>query len=1219
VTSIEVLSGGGEMGAAMRAVDWSRTPLGPVESWPQALKTSVRIMLTSRQPMFVWWGDDLVNLYNDAYRDILGGKHPWALGQPAADVWREIWDQVGPRARSAMQGNEGTYDEALLLIMERNGYPEETYYTFSYSPVPNDSGETGGILCANTNDTQRIIGERQLALLRVLATETADARTVESACRLAAEALETNLLDLPFALIYLVDRARSVASLAARSNIPAGHPLAPDVIELNDQPDWDLAAVARGNSPYVIAALPTPLGNLPRPTWDRLPNKVAIFPIPASGESGQTGILIAGLNPYRLFDADYERFLGLVSGQLAAALANAQAYQEERKRADALAELDRAKTAFFSNVSHEFRTPLTLLLGPLEDSLAQVSDDGDQRERLEVAHRNALRLLRLVNTLLDFSRIEAGRVHASYEATDLPAYTADLASTFRSAIERAGLRLTVDCPPLPDGLDVYVDRDMWEKIVLNLLSNAFKFTFEGQITVRVRPVRDTNSVELDVADTGTGIPPDELPRLFERFHRVQGARARTHEGTGIGLALVQELVRLHGGSVAVDSTPGSGTTFSITLPAGRDHLPADRIRSPRTLQSTGAGAAPFVEEALRWLPDDQVTFDSFASASMSSPTIGATLESRGRILLADDNADMRDYVRRLLTRHYDVDAVANGEAALTAAQANPPDLILSDVMMPAMDGFALLRALRDDEQLREVPVILLSARAGEEARVEGLDAGADDYLSKPFSARELLARVGTHLALSRMRRDLMHREFEARSAAEQKRQELEIEIAERTRAQFLLAGERAVLESIARGQSLAESLETLARVIEAGCDGALCSILLVEPGSGGTPARLRPGTGPSLPDAYNLALDGISVGPAVGSCGTAAHRGEVVVVRDIATDPLWDDFRDLALSHDLRACWSTPILGSDGQILGTFALYHREPSEPTESERELVGVLTYLASIAIERDRGERERSEILERERAARAAAESAVRARDEFMSIASHELRTPVTVVKGIAQMLSMAARRGTLDEQRITRNVETLQRASDRLTILISDLLDVSRLQSGHLVVRPEPVDLGALLREVISRHAESMGSAHVIRSELPNAPRIVSADPTRLEQIFDNLLSNAVKYSPDGGTIDVRLDGDDGVSIAIRDAGIGLPSGDVERIFQPFGRAQNAVDQSLPGMGLGLFISRQIAELHGGRLWAESKGEGQGTTFRLYLPVPAPPTIAQPTPGGEAASV
>jgi PAS domain-containing protein len=197
----DCLADGGEMGALIRYRDWTATSLGPVEGWPQCLKTAVRIMLTSRQPMFVWWGDELINLYNVAYRSIVGGKHPEALGKPASEVWREIWDQVGPRAESAMVKNEGTYDEALLLIMERHGFQEETYYTFSYSPVPNDQGGTGGIICANSEDTRRFIGERQLALLRELAARTADARTFVEACTRGAICLRANPWDLPSAMI----------------------------------------------------------------------------------------------------------------------------------------------------------------------------------------------------------------------------------------------------------------------------------------------------------------------------------------------------------------------------------------------------------------------------------------------------------------------------------------------------------------------------------------------------------------------------------------------------------------------------------------------------------------------------------------------------------------------------------------------------------------------------------------------------------------------------------------------------------------------------------------------------------------------------------------------------------------------------------------------------------------------------------------------------------
>lgn len=768
-SSTGLFAGGGELGPLMRATDWSRTSLGPVETWPQALRTSVRILLTSRQPMFVWWGPELINLYNDAYRSIVGGKHPQALGQPASVVWREIWDQVRPRAQSAMTANEGTYDEALLLIMERHGYPEETYYTFSYSPVPDDSGEAGGILCANTDDTQRIIGARQLALLRDLATRTADARTISDACSLSARSLETNARDLPFAAIYLLDAGHQRVTLAGCSGIAANHTATPLEVPLDVPSVWPFAEVLHTHTPSVVKNLEA-LGPLPTGAWDRPPHQAVVLPVIPSGQTGRSGVLVAALNPYRVLDDSYEGFLSLVSGQITAAIANAQAYEEERRRAEALAELDRAKTTFFSNVSHEFRTPLTLMLGPLEELLANQAAAGDSPSRTlaEIAHRNGVRLLKLVNSLLDFARIEAGRVRANYQPADLAAFTADLASSFRSATDKAGLRLMVNCPPLPE--PVFVDRDMWEKVVLNLISNAFKFTFEGEIAVELEPTRDGSMARLTVRDTGTGIPVKEMPRLFERFHRVEGARGRTHEGTGIGLALVQELVKLHGGNISVQSELGKGTAFTVQIPFGASHLPPEQVDNATEPDSTATRAEAYVDEALDWLPvENSRPATNALHTSTSIDGISRPI-ARGRVLLADDNSDMRSYICRLLAPQFDVEAVSDGQAALERAVDHPPDLILSDVMMPGLDGFGLLKALRAQAATRTLPVILLSARAGEESRVEGIQAGADDYLVKPFTARELLARVTTHLDMSLLRRQAAERERELRQEAEAARE-----------------------------------------------------------------------------------------------------------------------------------------------------------------------------------------------------------------------------------------------------------------------------------------------------------------------------------------------------------------------------------------------------------------------------------------------------------------
>ncbi|HEY6456989.1 MAG TPA: response regulator [Steroidobacteraceae bacterium] len=751
----DFLSGGGELGQLIRNFDWRESPLGVPETWPQNLRMALRIMLTSLQPIWIGWGKELIYFYNDPYKSIVGGKHPWALGRPTAEVWRELWSDIGPMLDTATRGGQGTYVKSQLLIMERNGYPEETYYTFSYSPIPNDDGSVGGIFCANSEDTQRVFGERQLSLLGDLAAGTAHARSRQEVCDRAMEALGNAAHDLPFAMMYLAEPGTSSAMLTGASGVTRGHRAAPQTVALDDGSVWPIGATIRRQRMQEVLDLSTRIGTtLPTGPWSEPPQHAVVLPILPTGETGRAGALVVGINPFRLFDENYRSFLNLAAGQIAAALANAQAYEEERRRAEALAQIDLAKTTFFSNVSHEFRTPLTLMLGPVEDALNDTAAalPPVQRLRLETAHRNSLRLLKLVNSLLDFSRIESGRLEASYEPTQLEKYTGELASNFHSATEKAGLALNITCPQLPQM--VHVDRDMWEKIVLNLLSNAFKFTFRGSITVQMRASADGRAAELLVRDTGVGIPEAELPRLFERFHRVEGQSSRSFEGSGIGLALVQELVRLHSGTIRVHSEVGSGTEFTVSMPFGTAHLAERRISGGRAQEPHAKRAEAYVEEALRWLPE--VVANSDAPTGRSDETVVLQFPAKmggARVLIAEDNADMRHYLRRLLGTHWHVEAVPDGAAALRAIRAHKPDLLISDVMMPELDGFSLLRQLRADPQLRDLPVILLSARAGEDAQVEGLDAGADDYLTKPFSARELVARVNSTLETARIRRE----------------------------------------------------------------------------------------------------------------------------------------------------------------------------------------------------------------------------------------------------------------------------------------------------------------------------------------------------------------------------------------------------------------------------------------------------------------------------------
>lgn len=732
--STSFLDGGGELGELIRSYDWSTTPLGSPDKWPQSLKTCIRIMLTSRQPIWIGWGKELIKLYNDPYKAIVGGMHPWALGKPASAVWKDIWPSIEPMLKTVMEKDEGTYVESEPLIMVRNGYPEETYYTFSYTPIPGDKGGTAGMICANTDDTGRIIGERQLRTLKDLGKKLAGVKTVSEVYENTMEVLESNTKDFPFAVLYTIDNDGSTAKITGYAGISRSQDIFPQMI--------DLAQSVESNSQFckafdknenVVAAIKTASSNLPKGPWEVEATHFIYIPITTSGASHPNAIIVAALNPYRLFDESFRQFTTLIADQVALEINNVLAFEQERKRAEALAEIDKAKTIFFSNISHEFRTPLTLMLGPLEELINHPKTHltEDEKQKVETTHRNAIRLLRLVNNLLDFSRIESGRVKAQFQLTDIAKFTTDLASSFRSVIESAGLKFYVNCVYIVQ--PVYVDKSMWEKIVLNLLSNAFKYTLNGSISISL--ITKNGVVELKVKDTGVGIPEDELPRMFERFHRVENVTGRTYEGTGIGLSLVSELVKLHGGDITVTSKVGEGSEFTVSLPVGKKHVPKDQLLE--TDQHFDARLSEtFIEEAGLFVEGNVSQQHGESPKPADLPTV----------LIVDDNADMRKYVSGILSEHFNVITANNGLDALHKLETNMPALVLTDVMMPIMDGIQLLKAIKVNKKYANLPVILLTARAGEESRIEGYETGADDYLVKPFSSKELFARISGQIA-----------------------------------------------------------------------------------------------------------------------------------------------------------------------------------------------------------------------------------------------------------------------------------------------------------------------------------------------------------------------------------------------------------------------------------------------------------------------------------------
>jgi signal transduction histidine kinase/DNA-binding response OmpR family regulator len=978
----------------------------------------------------------------------------------------------------------------------------------------------GGILVTCTETSGRVLAERRLRALGELASQAARAQEEATAWSSAGQVLAANTADVPFSCLYALDADGRTARLVSRSHAP----FAPGLLVAED-PDgaWPLFEPGSWTEPRVVSDLAQRVGSHVGPVWPEAIEAAMILPITRPGLVQPYGFLVAGISPRLALNDKYRDFLVLVADQMATALANARAYEEERRRTEALRELDRQKTAFFSNVSHEFRTPLTLLLGPVEDALARGTSALEQAD-VELVHRNAIRLLRLVNTLLDFSRIEAGRVDASFEETDLARLTRETASAFQSLMDQAGLAFEVDCPPLSSL--VHVDRAMWEKIVLNLLSNAFKFTLAGSVRIRLR--ERSREVAFSVQDTGAGIPADHLPHVFDRFHRVEGTPSRTFEGSGIGLALVRELARMHGGDVTVESVEGQGSTFTVVIPA--DLSPAPSPEQTPAFGRAPSSAMPFLEEARRWIGAASPSTDHDA---VSGADVGTT--GPARIVVVDDNADMREYLHRLLASAWTVEIAVNGREALDQVARLPPDLIVTDVMMPEIGGIELIRRIRCDPATRGIPVIMLSARAGEESRLEGLAAGADDYVTKPFSARELVARVRTQLEVSRLRRETARQN---------------------------------------------ERLRTLIEV---------------------APAAIALVRGPD--HVFEVANDLYC--RLVGRHDLLGRPGREVLP-ELAGQGIWDLFDQVRASgephvgREFKAALNRPGNGVLDEGYFDFAL------QPLKDAR---GATDSILVHAVEVTGQVRARHAIDE----ARRAAESANRAKDEFLAMLGHELRNPLAPILTALQVMTLRGDAGAEKERAV------IDRQVRHVVRLVDDLLDVSRIARGKIELKREHVELAPIVAKAIEMTSPLIEQKHhALDVRVPATGVAVYGDPTRLQQVVLNLLTNAAKYTEPRGRISVAVSRHgDVVELRIRDSGIGIDASMLPHVFDLFVQDRQALDRAQGGLGLGLAIVRNLVELHGGTVTVASDGRGHGSEFLVSLPASTGELTAEASPAAGGA--
>lgn len=1252
------LSGEGEMARRIREFDWAGTSLGEPENWPESLKSVIGLMLANRFPMLLWWGKDYIQFYNDPYIPIPGLKHPKALGQTGRECWQEIWDVIGPLVDTPFNGGPASWMEDLSVKMHRNNFVEETHFIIAYSPMPdaNAANGIGGVLATVNEITEEIFGKRQMETLRKLGKGISTTLSVEEVYAQATSVLQENPLDIPFALVHKIDNEGTSATLAATAGIGMDHFEFQKKIEIqNAENDWKVFAKTVSENAFHVSENSGGWRELPMGAWDIAPNCFAHLPIQGGKRKHPVAVVTIALNPYRKFDDSYKNFLHLIADQISFGVSNAIAYEEEKKRAKALEELDRAKTIFFSNISHEFRTPLTLMLGTIEEGLNDPETNPANTERMNVAHRNAMRLLKLVNSLLDFSRIESGRQKANYEITNMAALTEDLAGNFRSVLEKAGLELHVEVDraiPL-----VYLDKQMWEKIVFNLLSNAFKYTLKGNIKVSVSSEGD--HAILKVKDTGIGIPEMELPRMFERFHRVENAMGRTYEGTGIGLSFTKELVQLHGGIISVESKEGMGSVFTVSIPFGREHLPSTQV-SDNEQEFENPVSDLFIGEAMA-LIDNTVTLPL-------SKTGNGQLAS---VLVVDDNADMRQLIKSLLEKHYTVVTAANGKEALEQIESRNPVLVLSDIMMPVMDGIELLKEIKNNKQHSHIPVILLTARAGEESKMEGLEMGADDYLVKPFSSNELLSRVRAQISISGKRREIENRlrEFFMQAPAA-------IAVVEGPEYVFTICNSLYEKMFSRTGKQLVG--HTIRQVFPAADDQTIYELFDKVNSSGETyvghelPINIKD-NGKGRTGYYDIVIHPVkdTIGKVTNLMLHAVDTTLQVLAKQ-KTEASEKQFRNVLLqspsifvilegadmiitfvNEPLLTSWGRtaeivgkPLLEALPEIkdqpfpgllrevynTGTvyngkeekavivrngipFDAYYNYVYQPIFETDGTISGITIMANDITEqvtaRKKLERSAAELEQEvvERTATLAQKNIELERinnelASFTYIASHDLQEPLRKIQTFAHLI-----KGSESvEQAVDKYLDKIQFSAERMSAMISSVLAYSKLSQA--TEEAVLTDLNKVLEHVKS-DLELLIEEKKAVVESDKLPVIVAV-PVSMQQLFSNLISNSLKFSDKPPVIkitsrmvagaEVNTDSKPDpkqkfVELTFQDNGIGFEPGYRDQIFQLFQRLHGKTKYS--GTGVGLSIVARIVDRHNGFIRADSEKDS-GAKFTVWLP-------------------
>jgi PAS domain S-box-containing protein len=1174
-------------------------------------------------------------MYNEAWGAIPGDKHPWAFGRQAVEVWPDIWEEIQPQFEKAFTGTPGGSKDALLP-MQRHGYTEECYFDFTFTPIYGESGRVEGIFNAVIETTYRVINERRAGTLQRLAETISGNLASADIFRNAADILDEAVADVPFFFIYEI--VSGVPVLRAHSVTVDG----------SLKQDWPAANVIRHGAVKPVDNIEDYLSKVPNGYWPELPTEALIVPFKLPN-GFTSGFLVGGASSRRKIDKDYRGFYEAAAHSISNELNTLQSLIRERERAESLAQIDKAKTAFFSNISHEFRTPLTLMLSPLEKVLNDATDlSAEHRDHLQTSLRNTLRLHKLVNTLLDFSRIEAGKIEARFQPVDISQVTSDLASTFRSAIESAGIAYKVSVSELKHA--VLVDPDMWEKIVLNLISNAFKYTEQGSINVDL--YEEDGSVMLKVSDTGIGISPEHVDRIFERFYRIDNKRGRSQEGTGIGLAMVKELVNLHQGNITVESNAGKGASFTVKIPVIKDD--GSRATSGNGRIKDIRARRAFVEEASKW--------NSARTEVNVKPVLNLHKASgRPKVLVADDNSDMREYIARILADDFDVHVVTNGEEAYAKSLEINPELVVSDVMMPKLDGFGLLKKLRQNLVTKNTPVIFLSARAGEEARIEGIRAGADDYLVKPFSSRELVARVGNQIAINK-----------TRSETEKEFFRLFVQLpahihlfrgAEHVVEFFHPLGKKLIGKDIT-GMKIRDALgdigqgyfELLDKVYHGGETVSLPVSKAVIPDETGKqvdyyfsiiylPWR---DTNENIQGVLQFTFDvtdqtiaslevkereerfRILANSIPQFVWIANSKGDVEFMSE-----QWENYSGVSpeegrklfssLIHledveDVRARWRESFQNksswrSEFRLknvkTGGYRWFFGQTVPVCDESGNVVRWIGSASDIQMQKELNielegivAERTADLLKLNEELQSSNEALRRSNEDlqqFAHVTSHDLKEPVRKIKMYGNILSTDF--ATFLPEKGNEYLARIERATGRISAMIDGVLQYSTVDGHDQFL--QDIDLGVVMKS-IAEDLEIPMKDFGAEFQYEGLP-MIKGYPTLIHQLFYNLVNNSLKFRKKDGKPVIKVsyspngpDRDKNGShfgIILEDNGVGFDPLYAEKIFESFTRLYPK--DMYEGTGLGLALCRKIATRHNG--FIKAAGElGKGAAFTVLLP-------------------